>query len=218
MEEINAINQVKKENEIAKPSPTRSQQRKIISTTSTSHVKSTSQRTKSSRKKKVVEDEEDYDFIVDDEEIDELEMDNQTFANEGDEVRETEGDLEEEIEKPSKRKRAKSTTGKTNTSSVKKTTTKTKSTSSRSPSSKRSTSATSATSTLLEPQKVTARKVTGGYRPKWLGPERDPPKHGSKPIPIGKPDCLKGIIFVLTGLNESLTREEMSELIKLYGG
>ena len=66
--------------------------------------------------------------------------------------------------------------------------------------------------------KVTQRKVSGTYRPKWLGEARDPPKHGSKPIPVGKPDCLKGVIFVLTGLNESLTREEMVDLITRYGG
>ena len=65
---------------------------------------------------------------------------------------------------------------------------------------------------------VTKRKVAGTYRPKWLGEPRDPPKHGSKPIPVGKPDCLKNIIFVLSGLNESLTRDEMSELISRYGG
>ena len=69
-----------------------------------------------------------------------------------------------------------------------------------------------------KPQKVEKRKISGGYRPKWLGPERDPPRHGSKPIPEGKPQCLEGIIFVLTGLNESLTREEVSELISRYGG
>lgn len=67
-------------------------------------------------------------------------------------------------------------------------------------------------------QTAVKRKVAGTYRPKWLGEARDPPKHGSKPIPIGKPDCLKGLIFVLSGLNESLTRDEMSELISRYGG
>lgn len=67
-------------------------------------------------------------------------------------------------------------------------------------------------------QKVEKRKISGSYRPRWLGPERDPPRHGSKPIPEGKPQCLEGIIFVLTGLNESLTREETSELISRYGG
>ncbi len=81
------------------------------------------------------------------------------------------------------------------------------------------TKAESASDTVTpKPQKVEKRKISGGYRPKWLGPERDPPRHGSKPIPEGKPQCLEGIIFVLTGLNESLTREEVSELISRYGG
>ena len=65
---------------------------------------------------------------------------------------------------------------------------------------------------------VTKRKVTGGYRPQWLGPERDPPKHGLKAIPVGAPNCLENVSFVLTGLNESLTRDEVTELIKKYGG
>jgi singapore isolate B (sub-type 7) whole genome shotgun sequence assembly, scaffold_1 len=69
-----------------------------------------------------------------------------------------------------------------------------------------------------EDKKVEKRKVSGSFRPKWLGPERDPPQHGSKPIPEGKPDCLAGVVFVLTGLNESLTRDEMTELITKYGG
>ena len=67
-------------------------------------------------------------------------------------------------------------------------------------------------------KKVEKRKVSGSFRPKWLGPERDPPQHGSKPIPEGKPNCLAGVVFVLTGLNESLTRDEMTELITKYGG
>ena len=79
---------------------------------------------------------------------------------------------------------------------------------------------TKTTKTKEEPKEVSVvkRKVAGGYRPKWLGEERDPPKHGSKPIPIGKKDCLSGVIFVLTGLNESLTRDETTELITQYGG
>lgn len=68
------------------------------------------------------------------------------------------------------------------------------------------------------PVTVVKRKVAGAYRPKWLGAERDPPKHGSKPIPVGKDGCLSGIIFVLTGLNESLNRDETIELITRYGG
>ena len=62
------------------------------------------------------------------------------------------------------------------------------------------------------------RVISGSYKPRWMAATKDPPKHGSKPIPRGKPDCLEGMIFVLTGLNESLTREEMSNLIQQYGG
>lgn len=102
--------------------------------------------------------------------------------------------VDEEVEEPPKKKRGSS-----------KTTSRRKETS-------------TSDSATPKPQKVEKRKVSGGYRPKWLGPERDPPQHGSKPIPEGKPQCLEGIVFVLTGLNESLTREEMSELISRYGG
>jgi BRCT domain type II-containing protein len=31
-------------------------------------------------------------------------------------------------------------------------------------------------------------------------------------------DCLAGLVFVLTGVYESLEREEMTEIIKKYGG
>lgn len=62
------------------------------------------------------------------------------------------------------------------------------------------------------------RTISGTYKPRWMSTPKDPPKHGSKPIPHGKPDCLEGVVFVLTGLNESLTREEMSNLIQQYGG
>ena len=41
---------------------------------------------------------------------------------------------------------------------------------------------------------------------------------GSKVVPEGSPDCLSGMVFVLTGVYESLEREEMAELIKKYGG
>lgn len=74
------------------------------------------------------------------------------------------------------------------------------------------------TSPPKEKQKKERVAVSGTYRPRWLQTDREPPQHGMKPIPTGKPDCLKGLIFVQTGLNESLTREEMSKLITQYGG
>ena len=41
---------------------------------------------------------------------------------------------------------------------------------------------------------------------------------GCKDIPQGSPDCLAGLVFVLTGVFESLEREEMSELVRNLGG
>jgi len=41
---------------------------------------------------------------------------------------------------------------------------------------------------------------------------------GSKEIPKGSPDCLAGSVFVLSGVFESLEREEAGELIKKLGG
>lgn len=45
-----------------------------------------------------------------------------------------------------------------------------------------------------------------------------PANPGSKEIPEGKPDCLQGLVFVLSGVFDSLDREEASELVKKYGG
>ena len=41
---------------------------------------------------------------------------------------------------------------------------------------------------------------------------------GSKDIPQGSPDCLAGLVFVLTGVFKSLEREEMAEIVKNLGG
>ncbi|XP_026669374.1 replication factor C subunit 1 isoform X2 [Ceratina calcarata] len=41
---------------------------------------------------------------------------------------------------------------------------------------------------------------------------------GSKEVPVGAENCLAGLSFVLTGVLESLEREEAEELIKKYGG
>lgn len=41
---------------------------------------------------------------------------------------------------------------------------------------------------------------------------------GSKEIPVGKPDCLVGLTFVITGQLSSITREDTADLIKKYGG
>ena len=41
---------------------------------------------------------------------------------------------------------------------------------------------------------------------------------GSKEVPEGSPNCLKGLVFVLTGVFVSLEREEMTEIIQKLGG
>ena len=41
---------------------------------------------------------------------------------------------------------------------------------------------------------------------------------GSKEVPKGSQDCFDGLVFVLTGVYESLEREEMFEIIKNLGG
>ncbi|XP_034114880.2 replication factor C subunit 1 [Drosophila albomicans] len=41
---------------------------------------------------------------------------------------------------------------------------------------------------------------------------------GSKEIPKGSPDCLKGLTFLVTGILESMEREEAASVIKGFGG
>ncbi|KCV67882.1 hypothetical protein H696_05611 [Fonticula alba] len=45
-----------------------------------------------------------------------------------------------------------------------------------------------------------------------------PSNPGSKPVPAGAPDCLKGIAFVFTGELESTDREVAEQLVKRCGG
>ena len=45
-----------------------------------------------------------------------------------------------------------------------------------------------------------------------------PKAPGSKPIPEGEEDCLDGLTFVITGVLDSMEREQASDLIKKYGG
>ncbi|EPX71172.1 DNA replication factor C complex subunit Rfc1 [Schizosaccharomyces octosporus yFS286] len=41
---------------------------------------------------------------------------------------------------------------------------------------------------------------------------------GSKQVPIGNDNCLSGLSFVITGILETLTRQEATDLVKQYGG
>ena len=55
--------------------------------------------------------------------------------------------------------------------------------------------------------------------PAWIaGKTAAPPNAGSKRIPKGAPDCLNKLAFVITGLHDSLTKEQLTDLIKSHGG
>jgi replication factor C subunit 1 len=45
-----------------------------------------------------------------------------------------------------------------------------------------------------------------------------PPKQGQKDLPCGPRDCLRGKEFVITGVLDSLTREDAQDLIERHGG
>ncbi|KAJ5925079.1 hypothetical protein N7454_007718 [Penicillium verhagenii] len=60
-----------------------------------------------------------------------------------------------------------------------------------------------------------------GEKKKWkFGDQRSrtPPTSGSKEMPVGAENCLAGLAFVFTGVQETLGREEGQELVKKYGG
>jgi len=62
----------------------------------------------------------------------------------------------------------------------------------------------------------TTQKKGAGYR-SYLN--REPPKAlGSKEIPQGGENCMEGLTFVITGVLESMEREEAKCLIERYGG
>eukprot|EP00736_Rhodelphis_marinus_P012639 Rmarinus@m.2034 len=53
-------------------------------------------------------------------------------------------------------------------------------------------------------------------RPFWAAPGVPPNK--GRPLPVGKPNCLAGEKFVISGVLDSLERDEAADLIKSYGG
>ncbi|GAU93363.1 hypothetical protein RvY_05316 [Ramazzottius varieornatus] len=58
-------------------------------------------------------------------------------------------------------------------------------------------------------------------KPFWFnkGARPDVPPHlGSKELPEGPEDCLEGLDFVITGVLDSITREDAENLIKRHGG
>ena len=62
------------------------------------------------------------------------------------------------------------------------------------------------------------RKVAKTAAYKKFVSRRGAKNPGSKDVPEGSPNCLNGFVFVLTGVCESLEREEMAEIIKNLGG
>lgn len=73
-----------------------------------------------------------------------------------------------------------------------------------------------------EPHKKSATgsaKKTGGNKYYAAYMRRDGPKNpGSKPIPIGKKDCFAGLKFLVTGVLESLERDDCKTIVEKYGG
>lgn len=53
---------------------------------------------------------------------------------------------------------------------------------------------------------------------RWVPRTDDPPNRGNKPLPIGSSDCLAGKVFVISGVLDSLLREECQDLCRQYGG
>lgn len=54
-------------------------------------------------------------------------------------------------------------------------------------------------------------------KPRWVPRADDPPNRGNKPLPVGTPNCLSGHVFVISGILDSLLREECQDLVRQYG-
>ncbi|KAF2073794.1 hypothetical protein CYY_004888 [Polysphondylium violaceum] len=63
----------------------------------------------------------------------------------------------------------------------------------------------------------TPKKKAGN--PAWkAGPRENPPNKGQKELPVGRDNCLYQRVFCITGVLDSLEREECQDLICRYGG
>lgn len=72
-----------------------------------------------------------------------------------------------------------------------------------------------------EPQAKKQRVQTPLQRQKtaeWYNRKDEPPNWGKKDAPSGAPFCLSGYRFVITGILDSLKRDECTDLIMEYGG
>ena len=74
--------------------------------------------------------------------------------------------------------------------------------------------------TPTSPVQGSTPSVTRGssYRAYLQRQQAGPANPGSKPIPEGKPNCLSGLTFVITGELDSLYRDQAQDLVKQYGG
>ncbi|KAL5248432.1 hypothetical protein ACHWQZ_G017574 [Mnemiopsis leidyi] len=65
-------------------------------------------------------------------------------------------------------------------------------------------------------EEVQKKANNSGY---WQYKNREGPKNlGSKEIPEGAANCLEGLTFVISGVLDSIERDEAAEIIKKYGG
>ncbi|XP_028259396.1 replication factor C subunit 1 [Parambassis ranga] len=72
-------------------------------------------------------------------------------------------------------------------------------------------------STSTSPEDAEKKKANASAYRNYLN--RDGPRAlGSKEIPVGAENCLEGCVFVLTGVLESMERDDTKTLIERYGG
>lgn len=78
----------------------------------------------------------------------------------------------------------------------------------------------SAPSSSAAPSTAQAKpRASGGGNPNWRGGAgKPPPMQGLKYINKGAPGCLRGKCFLITGVLESLDRDDCEKLILKYGG
>jgi replication factor C subunit 1 len=72
----------------------------------------------------------------------------------------------------------------------------------------------------ISPQTTEEEKQADSKQKKraWWGPKPTAKNPGSKIYPSGRENCLKGKRFVITGVMEGFSREELEDIIKTYGG
>jgi replication factor C subunit 1 len=69
------------------------------------------------------------------------------------------------------------------------------------------------------PKKSDSAKKNAGSKYYAAYMRREGPKNpGSKPIPIGKKECFSGLTFLITGVLDSMQRDECKSIIEKYGG